>query len=163
MKAIVVLIALTCLFGLVGAQTISGPGEGYSSSQLACYNEITASTFASNVDSYWGEYVAKQGNEGLKSTSSDTDIWMNTFPLKFSNTLKLNTTSFNANASAPVLNSTQKNSQSLTRAIYFDFDINRDDFPVQTSGSVTAYNGTGSPSEDAPGKIMSQNIMVLFN
>ncbi len=163
MKITVVLIALTCLLGLASAQTV-GLGEGYSSTQLSFLHSPTVSTFDPDVQDYWSNYVANQDNQGLKSTSSNMDIWMNTFPLKFDSSLKIGATSFQANASGLNLTQTERNSLFLTRGIDNDFDINRDLNALKTGGSLTASGSSSStPSKDAPGKIMSQNIMVLFN
>ena len=122
MKTIVVLIALTCLLGLAGAQTI-GMGEGYSSTQLAFFNAPSSSTFEPNVQAYWGNYIANQQNLSIKSATSNMDIWMNTFPLKFDTPLQFKATSFAANAAAPTLSchrekqpvSDQKCEQSVRR------------------------------------------------
>ena len=102
MKTIVVLIALTCLLGLAGAQTI-GMGEGYSSTQLAFFNAPSSSTFEPNVQTYWGNYIANQQNLSIKSATSNMDIWMNTFPLRFDTPLQFKATSFAANAAALTL------------------------------------------------------------
>jgi len=162
MKTIVVLIALTCLLGLASAQTI-GMGEGYSSTQLAFFNAPSSSTFEPNVQAYWGNYIANQQNLSLKSTSSNMDIWMNTFPLKFDTPLQFKATSFAANAAAPTLTATERNSQFLTRNVNSQFGINQIWSYPQTSGSLMVSNSTGTPSKDAQGQMMSQNIMVLFN
>ena len=100
MKTIVVLIALTCLLGLAGAQTI-GMGEGYSSTQLAFFNSPSSSTFEPNVQTYWGNYIANQQNLSTRNATSNMDIWMNTFPLRFDTPLQFKATSFAANAAAP--------------------------------------------------------------
>ena len=156
MKMIVVLIALTCLLGLAGAQTI-GMGEGYSSTQLAFFNSPSSSTFEPNVQTYWGNYIANQQNLSIRSATSNMDIWMNTFPLQFK------ATSFSANAAAPTLTATERNSQFLTRNVNSQFGINQIwSYPV-ASGSLMVSNSTGTPSKDAKGQMMSQNIMVLFN
>jgi len=162
MKTIVVLIALTCLLSLAGAQTI-GMGEGYSSTQLAFFNAPSSSTFEPNVQTYWGNYIANQQNLSIKSSSSNMDIWMNIFPLKFDTPLQFKATSFAANAAAPTLTATERNSQFLTRNVNSEFGINQIWSYPQTSGSLIVSNSTGTPSEDAQGQMMSQNIMVLFN
>lgn len=162
MKILVVLLALTCLLGLAGAQII-GMGEGYSNTQLAFFNAPTTSTFEPNVQAYWGNYIADQQNSSIKSTSSNMDIWMNTFPLRFDTPLQFKATSFAANAAAPTLTATERNSQFLTRNVNSQFGINQIwSYPV-ASGSLTVSNSTGTPSKDAKGQMMSQNIMVLFN
>ncbi|MCK9442457.1 MAG: hypothetical protein M0Q13_13690 [Methanothrix sp.] len=160
MKTIVVLIALTCLLGLAGAQTI-GMGEGYSSTQLAFFNAPISSTFEPNVQTYWGNYIANQQNLSIKSTTMD--IWMNTFPLKFDTPMQFKATSFAANAAAPTLTATERNSQFLTRNVNSQFGVNQIWSYPQTSGSLMVSNSTGTPSKDAKGQMMSQNIMVLFN
>ena len=162
MKTIAVLIALTCLLGLAGAQTI-GMGEGYSNTQLAFFNAPSSSTFEPNVQAYWGSYIANQQNLSIKSASSNMDIWMNIFPLKFDTPLQLKATSFNANAAAPVLSAKERNSLFLTRNVNSQFDVNQIWSYAQTSGSLSVSNSTGTPSKDAKGQMMSQNIMVLFN
>jgi hypothetical protein len=162
MKILVVLLALTCLSGLAGAQII-GMGEGYSNTQLAFFNAPTTSTFEPNVQSYWGNYIADQRNSSIKSTSSNMDIWMNTFPLRFDTPQLFKASSFAANAAAPTLTATQRNSQFLTRNVNSQFGINQIwSYPV-ASGSLTVSNSTGTPSKDAKGQMMSQNILVLFN
>lgn len=162
MKITVVLIALTCLLGLAGAQTI-GMGEGYSSTQLSFFNSPGSSTFEPDVANYWGNYITNQESQGIKSTSSNMDIWMINFPLSFNSPLQLKATSFNANTEAPVLTATQRNSQFLTRNVNSRFDINQAwSYPISL-GSLTVSNSTGTPSKDAKGKMMSQNIMVLFS
>ena len=160
MKTIVVLIALTCLSGLAGAQMM---GEGYSSTQLAFFNSPSSSTFEPNVQTYWGNYIANQQNLSIRSGTSNMDIWMNTFPLRFDTPLQFKATSFAANAAAPTLTATERNSQFLTRNVNSQFGINQIwSYPV-ASGSLTVSNSTGTPSKDAKGQMMSQNIMVLFN
>ncbi len=162
MKTIVVLIALTCLSGLAGAQII-GMGEGYSNTQLAFFNAPSSSTFEPNVQAYWGNYIADQQNNSIKSASSNMDIWMNTFPLRFDTPLQFKATSFAANAAGPTLTATERNSQFLTRNVNSQFGINQIwSYPV-ASGSLIASNGTGTPSKDAKGQMMSQNILILFN
>ncbi|MCK9565667.1 MAG: hypothetical protein M0Q43_06420 [Methanothrix sp.] len=162
MKTIVVLIALTCLLGLAGAQTI-GMGEGYSSTQLAFFNSPSSSTFEPNVQTYWGNYIADQQNLSINTRTTNMDIWMNTFPLKFDTPLQFKATSFAANAAAPTLTATERNSQFLTRNVNSKFGINQIWSYPQTSGSLMVSNSTGMPSKDAQGQMMSQNIMVLFN
>ncbi|MCX6677506.1 MAG: hypothetical protein NTU95_06125 [Methanothrix sp.] len=162
MKTIVVLIALTCLLGLAGAQTI-GMGEGYSSTQLAFFNAPGSSTFEPNVQTYWGNYIANQQNLSIKSATSSMDIWMNTFPLRFDTPLQFKATSFAANAAAPTLTATERNSQFLTRNVNSRFGINQIWSYPQTSGSLTVSNSTGTPGEDAKGKMISQNIITFFN
>ena len=90
MKTIVALIALTCLLGVAGAQTMF-MGEGYSASQLAFFNAPSSSTFEPNVQKYWGSYIANQQNMSRSSATSNMDIWMNTFPLIFDTPLQLRT------------------------------------------------------------------------
>ena len=162
MKVIVVLLALTCFLGVAGAQII-GMGEGYSNTQLAFFNSPTTSTFEPNVQSYWGNYIASQENNSIKSTSSDMDIWMNTFPLKFDTPQLFKASSFAANSAAPVLTATERNSQFLTRNVNSKFGIYQVwSYPVE-SGRLVISNGTGVPNKDAKGQMLSQNILVLFN
>jgi hypothetical protein len=162
MKTIVLLIALTCLLGLADAQTI-GMGEGYSSTQLAFFNSPSSSTFEPNVQTYWGNYIANQQNLSTRSGTSNMDIWMNTFPLRFDTPLQFKATSFAANAAAPTLTATERNSQFLTRNVNSQFGVNQIWSYPQTSGSLMVSNSTGTPSKDAKGQMMSQNILVLFN
>ncbi len=161
MKKIVVLIALISLLGLAGAQTI-GMGEGYSSTQLAFFNAPSSSTFEPNVQAYWGNYIADQQNQSIKSASSNMDIWMNTFPLRFDTPLQFKATSFAANAAAPTLTATERNSQFLTKNVNSNFGVNQIWSYPMTSGSLMASNSTGTPSKDAKGQILSQNIMTFF-
>jgi hypothetical protein len=161
MKTISVLIALTCLLGLAGAQTI-GMGEGYSSTQLAFFNAPGSSTFEPNVQSYWGNYIANQENLSIKGATSNMDIWMMTFPMRFDTPMQFTKTSFNANAAAPVLSAKERNSLSLTKNVNGKFDVNQIwSYPL-TSGSLTVSNSTGTPGKDAKGKTLSQNIITLF-
>ena len=162
MKTMVLLLALTCLLGSSSAQII-GMGEGYSSTQLAFFNSPSSSTFEPNVEAYWGDYIANQQNLSIKSATSNMDIWMNAFPLRFDSPLQLKATSFTANAAAPTLSSKERNSQFLTRNVNSQFDLNQAWSYNQPSGSVSASNSTGTPSKDAKGKMLSQNIMVIFN
>jgi hypothetical protein len=162
MKTIAVLLALTCLLGLAAAQTI-GMGEGYSNTQLAFFNAPTTSTFEPNVQQYWGNYIAKEQNLSINSASASMGIWMNTFPLKFDTPLQLTTTSFSGNANAPILTAKERNSQFLTRNVNSNFGINQVwSYPVN-SGSLTTSNSTGTPSDDAAGKLLAQNIQTLFS
>jgi len=162
MKTIVVLIALTCLLGLAGAQTI-GMGEGYSSSQLAFFNAPGSSTFEPNVQSYWGNYIADGKNLSIKGKTSNMDIWMINFPMSFDAPLQFTTTSFDANAAAPILSAKERNSQFLTRNVNSQFSVNQVWSYPSTSGSLRVSNSTGVPSNDAKGKMLSQNILTLFN
>ena len=161
MKTIAVLIALTCLVGLSNAQII-GLGEGYSSTQLAFYNSPGSSTFEPDVQQYWGSYIAQQQNQSINSAASNMGIWMNTFPLNFDTPLTLSTTSFSGNAAAPALSAKERNSQFLTRGVNSNFGIYQVWAYPQASGSLTVSNSTGTPSDDAKGKLLSQNIITLF-
>ncbi|HUS76836.1 MAG TPA: hypothetical protein VMY43_12640 [Methanothrix sp.] len=162
MKMIVVLIALTCLLGLAGAQII-GMGEGYSNTQLAFFNAPSSSTFEPNVQAYWGNYIAGQQNMSIKGGTSNMDLWMNTFPLKFDTPLQLMATSFSANAAAQILSAKERNSQFLTRNVNNQFDVNQVWSYPMASGSLAVSNSTGTPSKDAKGKMLSQNIMTFFS
>jgi len=63
---------------------------------------------------------------------------------------------------APILSAKEKNSQFLTRGVNGNFGINQIwSYPV-TSGSLTVSNSTGTPSDNAKGKLLSQNIITLF-
>ena len=162
MKTIVLLITLTCLLSMAGAQII-GMGEGYSNTQLAFFSAPSSSTFEPNVQAYWGSYIANQQNLSIKSATSNMDIWMNTFPLRFDTPLQFKATSFAANAAAPTLSAKEKNSQFLTRNVNSQFGINQVWSYPQASGSLTVSNSTGTPGKDAKGKMLSQNIITLFN
>ncbi|VVB72102.1 Uncharacterised protein [uncultured archaeon] len=162
MKTIVALIALTCLLGVAGAQTI-GIGEGYSSAQLAFYHSPTSSTFEPNVQQYWGSYITGSQNSSLKDKTTNMDVWMNAFPLKFDAPLRFSTTSFTSNVAGSSVGSTEKNSQFLTRDVNSRFGINQIwNFP-QTNGSLIAYGSSGMPSDASKGKILTQNIAVFFS
>jgi hypothetical protein len=163
MKTIVALVALTCLLGIAGAQTQSMIGEGYSTTQLGFYHSPITSTFEPNVEQYWGSYITGSLNTSQKDKSSNTDIWMNTFPLNFDAPLKLTTTSFSANATGLSMSSTEMNSQFLTRDVMSKFGINHVWSYPQTNGSVIAYGSSGTPSDESKGKIITQNIASLFN
>jgi len=138
-------------------------GEGYSNTQLAFFNAPSTSTFEPNVQAYWGNYIADQQNNSIKSASSNMDIWMNTFPLKFDTPLQLMATSFSANAAAPILSAKERNSQFLTRNVNNQFDVNQVWSYPMASGSLAVSNSTGTPSKDAKGKMLSQNIMTFFS
>ncbi|MDD1750397.1 MAG: hypothetical protein LUO89_11040 [Methanothrix sp.] len=159
MKTIVVLIALICSLGMASALM----GEGYSSTQLAFFNAPSSSTFEPNVQTYWGNYVANQQNLSTKGLTSNMDIWMNTFPLRFDTPLQFTATSFAANAAAPTLTATERNSQFLTRTVNSQFDINQVWSYPMSSGSLTVSNSTGTPDKDAKGKMLSQNIITFFS
>ncbi|HEX7445673.1 MAG TPA: hypothetical protein VF300_04715 [Methanothrix sp.] len=162
MKTIVALIALICLFGVAGAQTMF-MGEGYSASQMAFFNAPSSSTFEPDVQTYWGSYIASQQNISRSSATSDMDIWMNSFPLVFSTPLPLKTSSFQGNVSAPALGTADQNSQALTRDVNNGFAVNQVMSIPATSGSLTTSSGTGIPAKDATGKMLSQNIITFFN
>jgi len=148
--------------GLAGAQTI-GMGEGYSSTQLAFFNAPSSSTFEPNVQAYWGNYIAGQQNMSIKGGTSNMDLWMNTFPLKFDTPLQLMATSFSANAAAPILSAKERNSQFLTRDVNKQFDVNQVWSYPMASGSLAVSNSTSTPSKNAKGKMQSQNIMTFFS
>ena len=158
MKTIVVLIALTCLLGLAGALS-TDIGEGYSKTQLAFLEGPSTSTFEQNVQSYWGSYIANLSSNRATSTM---DIWMTTFPLKFDTPLQFKATSFVANVAAPVLSAKEINSQFLLRNVNGQFNVNQVRSYPPTSGSLTVYNSTGTPSKDAKEKVLSQSIISLF-
>ena len=162
MKTIVALIALICLLGVAGAQTMF-MGEGYSASQLAFFNAPSSSTFEPNVQTYWGSYITNQQNQSNSSSTSDMDIWMNTFPMVFDTPLKLNSTSFHGSVSSSTLGAADRNSQDLTRGVNNEFSANQVTSYTATSGSLTTSTGTGTPAKDAAGKLLSQNIMTFFN
>ena len=162
MKTIVVLIALTCLLGLASAQTI-GMGEGYSSTQLAFFNSPSSSTFEPNVQAYWGNYIAGKENLSIEGGSSDMDLWMNTFPLRFDTPLQFQATSFSANAAASDLSAKDRNSQMLTRDVNSQFGVNQVESYPTASGSLNVSSSTGTPSKDAKGNMITQNIITFFN
>jgi hypothetical protein len=163
MKTIItVLIALICLLGVAGAQTMF-MGEGYSASQLAFFNAPSASTFEPDVQTYWGSYIANELNLSRSSATSDMDIWINTFPLIFDTPLQLKTSSFEGNVSAPALSAADRNSQALIRSVNSEFDVNQVWSYPTASGSLTTSSGTGTPAKDANGKLISQNIITFFN
>jgi len=138
-------------------------GEGYSNTQLAFFNAPSTSTFEPNVQAYWGNYIADQQNNSIKSASSNMDIWMNTFPLKFDTPLQFKATSFGVNAAAPTLTAKERHTKFLTRNVNSQFGINQIwSYPV-ASGSLIVSNGTGTPSKDAKGQMLSQNILTLFS
>ena len=99
MKTIVSLISINLSLG-PGRCPDYVMGEGYSSTQLAFFNAPSSSTFEPNVQKYWGNYITSQQNLSIKSATSNMDIWMNTFPLKFDTPLQFKATSFAANAAA---------------------------------------------------------------
>ena len=162
MKTMVLLLALTCLLGSSSAQII-GMGEGYSSSQLAFFNSPSSSTFEPDVQKYWGNYITSQGNASTKTLTTDMDIWMNTFPMKFDAPMQFSATSFSGNARAPMLSAKERNSQFLTRNVNSNFGYYQIWSYPQESGSLSVSNNASTPSKDAPGKILSQNILTLFN
>lgn len=162
MKTIVLLAALTCLIGFAGAQTMSGLGQGYSSSQQAFYNAPTTSTFEPNVQSYWGNYIASQKNLSVIGGTPEMQIWMNNFPLGFDSPLQLKATSFNGSAAASALSVTERNTQFLTRDIKRNFDFDSASSYSLNTGSLKAYESTGTPGEDVKGKMLSSSIISLF-
>jgi hypothetical protein len=162
MKTIVLLAALTCLIGFAGAQTMSGLGQGYSSSQQAFYNAPTTSTFEPNVQSYWGNYIASQKNLSVIGGTPEMQIWMNHFPLSFDSPLQLKATSFNGSAAASALSITERNTQFLTRDIMRNFDFDSASSSSLNAGSLKAYESTGTPGEDMKGKMLSSSIVSLF-
>lgn len=162
MKTIVLLAALTCLIGFAGAQTMSGLGQGYSSSQQAFYNAPTTSTFDPNVQSYWGNYIASQKNLSVVGGTPEMQIWMNNFPLSFDSPLQLKATSFNGSAATSALSAVERNTQFLTRDIKRNFDLATASSYSLTAGSLKAYESTGTPSEDIKGKMLSSSIVSLF-
>jgi hypothetical protein len=72
-------------------------------------------------------------------------------------------TSFSANAAAPILSAKERNSQFLTRNVNNQFDVNQVWSYPMASGSLAVSNSTGTPSQDAKGKMLSQNIMTFFS
>jgi len=162
MKTIVILAALTCLIGFAGAQTMSGLGQGYSSSQQAFYNAPITSTFEPNVQSYWGNYIAGQKNLSVIGGTPEMHIWMNNFPLSFDSPLQISATSFNGSEAASTLSATERNTQFLTRNIKRNFDLKSDSSYTLNAGSLKAYESTGTPSIDIKGKMISANIISLF-
>jgi hypothetical protein len=162
MKTIVTLMALTCLLGVAAAQTMF-TGEGYSSSQLAFFNAPSASTFEPNVEKYWGSYIAGQQNVTGKNAMSNMNIWMNTFPLNFDNTVRVATSSFAADAVAPALSASDINSLFLTRGVTSQFNTYQYWAYPPTNGSLTTSAVSGTPDKDAKGRLLSQNIITTFN
>jgi hypothetical protein len=162
MKTIVALTVLTCFLGIAAAQTMF-TGEGYSSSQLAFFNAPSASSFEPNVEKYWGSYITGQQNMTEKNLMSNMNIWMNTFPLNFDNTIRFAKSSFSSDATAPVLSASDKNSQFLTRGVTGQFNIYQYWAYPQTNGSLTTSAATGTPDKDAQGRLLSQNIITTFN
>ncbi len=163
MKTIVLLAALTCLIGFAGAQTMSGLGHGYSSSQQAFYNAPSTSTFEPNVQSYWGNYIASQKNLSVAGGTPEMQIWMNHFPLSFDSPLQLKATSFNGSVAAPTLGATERNTQFLTRSIKSKFDIQSEASYSMNAGSLKAYESSGTPSKEIKGKMLSASITSLLN
>ena len=163
MKTIVLLAALTCLIGFAGAQTMSGLGQGYSSSQPAFYNAPITSTFEPNVQSYWGNYIASQKNLSVIDGTPEMQIWMNNFPLSFDNPLQISATSFNGSEAASTLSATERNTQFLTRNIKSNFDLSSDSSYSLNAGSLKAYESTGTPSKEIKGQMIADSITNLMS
>ncbi|MDM7934896.1 MAG: hypothetical protein QUS08_05850, partial [Methanothrix sp.] len=127
------------------------------------YNAPSSPTFEPDVEKYWGTYITGAGNLTKSSLMSDMEIWMNTFPLKFSTPLKLTGSSFTANVQAPSLTQTELTSQFLTREVTGQFGIYEVKAYKPVIGSLSSQNATGVPGENAKGQILSQSIISLFS
>lgn len=161
MKNITALIALICMIGVAGAQGNS-LGEGYSSSQKAFFNEPVTSTFDPYVQSYWNNYIANKQSQSNLSMTTDMDLWIDSFPFRFSTPLNLGSTTFKANVSTQALSEKDKNSQALKTEVYRELGLNDLSSYGEDSGSLNISSG-GTPTVDATGYLISQNIMSFFN
>lgn len=158
----VLLLVLICLLGYSSAQTI-GMGEGYSSTQMSFFNAPSASTFDPDVQKYWGNYIASQGNASPNALTTNMEIWMNTFPLRFDTPLQFSATSFSGNVQAPLLSAKERNSLFLTRNVNSNFGYSQIWSYPQESGSLAVSNNISTPAKDAQGKMLAQNILSRLN
>jgi hypothetical protein len=163
MRCIVALLALISLLGLAAGQTIF-TGEGYSTSQLAFFNEPNQQTFDPDVQTYWNTYIA--GNSNLtasKSLTTDMDIWLNNFPDKFDKAIQVKSSTFSASVpSVSGMTATELNSASLKRGVAFSFEPSLGWKYTPSDTTFSFAKATGTPGEDAKGQIISQGITALF-
>lgn len=163
MRYIVALLALISLLGLAAGQTIF-TGEGYSTSQLAFFNEPNSQSFEPDVQKYWNTYVAGNSNATAgKSLTTNMDIWLNNFPDRFDRRITVASSTFNSSVPGiSGMTATELNSASLKRTVAFRFEpsLGWKYTPADTTFSFT--KATGVPADDAKGQIISQGITALF-
>lgn len=161
MKNITALIALICMIGLAGAQ-IGTLGDGYSSTQRAFFNEPTTSTFEPIVQTYWSNYIVGNQNQTNQSMKTEMDMWVNHFPLQFSNPLQIGSTSFKSNTPILALSEKDKNSLALKTEVYRELGLyDTSKFSVD-KGSLN-NSSVSAPAADATGNLISQSVMSFFN
>ena len=166
MRCTFVFVALIGLIGATAAQAIGGPGEGYSTSQLAFLNEPNTPVFEPSVEKYWNTYINQAQNASpITKTPADTmTIWMNNFPIQFSTPVMIKGTSFYANASKiSGMSPAELNSMLLQRDINLDFYVSKN-WQYTPTGTVlsSAAQGNHTPSKDAKGQILAETIKGGF-
>jgi hypothetical protein len=165
MKWIVALAILICLLGGASAQKIF-TGEGYSTTQLSFLSAPNSESFEPNVEKYWGTYISGAGNVTpvASNPAATMSVWMNTFPLKFENPLQIRSSTFTASVpTASGISNNEMNSMLLRRDINYKFNVDQSWKYNSADTSFALAVGSGAPSKDAQGQILSQGIITLFN
>jgi hypothetical protein len=169
----IVLLSVICLSGLAAAQGMF-TGEGYSSSQLAFYSGPNTSSFDSNVQQYWNNYVSGSGNATIPPAESPLNtmsIWQSTFSYKFEKPVALANTTFAIGDQGTGNLTTQEwNAIILKRATTFNFNAEQSTEFTQKSASqptgnssVSSDETSGNPTAESSGQVLSQGISMIFS
>lgn len=174
MKWIVLLLAI-CLSGLAAAQGMF-TGEGYSSSQLAFYSGPNTSSFDSNVQQYWNDYVSNSGNASkapVETATTRMSIWQSSFSYNFEQPITLANTSFAAGGqAADNMTTEERNSAMLERATVSNFEIGQNSAQSSASQSTSqTASGSGlslgkysnTPTAESSGQVLTQGISAGFS
>lgn len=156
-----VLLLLLCLVGVAAADAVAQ--AQYSRNQLMFLNGPDEGSFQQNVQNYWNAYV--DGGIGSTATSNAMGIWLNTFPSRFENPIKLGDTTFTAgmvsvrNVSPSVLTSNM-----LEREIVYKFSQSKSPAAVSEAvlTSFSAASSGSTSSQESQGQIITQSIITLF-
>ena len=166
MRFTFVLMVMISFLSAAAAQTISGPGEGYGTSQLAFLSGPNIPTFDTNVGKYWNTYITNAQNITpiIGSPVATMNIWMNNFPLGFSTPISIKGTSLIANATGTALNPLESQSIFLRNDVISNFNIEQGwrYSPENAPLSMMSQSNTTPPSKNAKGEILALGITGLF-
>ncbi len=166
MKWTFVLIVMIGFLGAAAAQTMSGPGEGYGTSQLAFLSGPNTPAFDTSVTKYWNAYITNAQNMTpvISTPVTTMNVWMNNFPLGFSTPISIKGTSLTTNATRTDVNPLASRSIFLRNDVISNFDTGEGwrYSPENAPLSMMSQGNYTPPSKGATSAILSQSISGLF-